>query len=76
MVRALSHHRAYSEENKTKNVYVKNKFKKRHLSKETEDALTFGPGVFSLVDCRHSVLVHWRGLKRLRNNNQALDKNE
>lgn len=26
-------------------------------------AFTFGPGVFSLADCRHGVLVHWWGLK-------------
>lgn len=55
---------------------LKTNFLKRHLIKEIEDAFTFGPRVFSLIDCRHSVLVHWRGLERLRNKNQALDKNK
>lgn len=26
-------------------------------------AFTFGPGVFPLANCRHGVLIHWRGLK-------------
>lgn len=32
-------------------------------------AFTFGPSVFPLADCRHGVLIHWRGLKNRRDQN-------
>ena len=35
----------------------------------SKTAFTFGPGVFPLADCRHGVLIYWRGLKNRRDQN-------